>query len=176
MKNLYLLITLLFIGAVNGQNKLIENKNYKNLKVILKNGTELKLNNASIQKDSLRFSYQHQKNQMSVPIDKISYAYLKTGSKAGTGAFIGGGIMLLASLSAIEEVNSDPNLELREGHEETLILVVGAGVALGALIGSAFPKWKGMHIERNEVSIKWSPTLIQQQQKTFVGTGVHIQF
>lgn len=174
----FVLPTLLVLisNILMGQYKFQENREYKNMKIVLKNGNVLKIQNVRKMNDSLNFFYPIQKNNLTLPIEKVRYVYIKSGSHSGIGAIAGGAFMALSSLSALEQVETNPNLELKENAGGTIALFVIGGAVAGGLIGSAFPKWKPMLIERKKISVRWKPTLDLKQNTFYTGTGFHFSF
>lgn len=71
------------------------------------------------------------------------------GSKGGDGALIGAGLGAVTAISAIIQVETDPNMELREDRvlPVTLILV-GGGALIGFLVGSSSDKWERVPLNK----------------------------
>ncbi|XOV93573.1 MAG: hypothetical protein ACFHWX_02460 [Bacteroidota bacterium] len=135
--------TLLFIAFIlinqnvfsqNSYN-LPPNKFYSQATLGFKNFEKKKVKDLKILEDSLVYSVSE--IGYSSSFEEINYIRIKKGTKAGSGALLGGGSMLILSLISILNVQTDPDYELKENAGQTLALFTMGGAAVGGIIGSA---------------------------------------
>jgi hypothetical protein len=126
--------------VVSGQPKynLPPRNNYQKATISLMNLQKKDVESLSIVNDSIH--YIENGRSFSLHLEEVNYIRVAEGTKAAGGALIGGVSTLLIFLSAILEVESDPDYELKDNAGVTVALFTVGGTAIGALIGAAIPK------------------------------------
>ena len=99
------------------------------------------------------------------PINKVQILSVRNGTYAATYGLVGGGLMLLTTLIAVADANSKyPN----STYDATPLVLgfTGAGILIGALIGSANSKWKRLEFRNKTTSFNYliTPSFIDGQQ------------
>jgi hypothetical protein len=106
-------------------------------KVILKDSTRYDALNLKFTSESLSFTDKKTSQPLTFPLAEVDFVS-RTRNHALEGALFGGGLMLVSCLTAVLQVESDPNLEFKENAGLIILGFTAGGTALGALIGSAF--------------------------------------
>ena len=145
-KLIQLAVFVFIFHCVNAQKKynLPPNKFYPQATIGFKDFKKKKVRDLEIFEDSI--SYISLETHHTVSFDTINYIRIKTGTKAGGGALLGGGSMLLISLLSVFQVQADPDYELKENAGQTVILLTAGGTALGGIIGSFITKERSYYI------------------------------
>ena len=150
-------LLLCFVSSIWSQNSLDNGVVYKNAKITLDNFIVLSVQDLSIRKDSISFFEPLRSEFSSIHLSKVNAVWSKQGNYFGRGALIGGGFMLSVSLSAINQVELDRDLELRKDADQTVLLFVFGGSVVGGIIGSFFPKWKAVELENKNYTMSFYP-------------------
>jgi len=142
MKNL--LFTLLFLTVTfTSLAQSVGKHSYKKAKIYLDNHRILKVNNLEINSINATFLNSVNHEQEKILINTIKLIRIPEGSHILEGVLYGAGTMALTAL--LIDVQPDPlGIDKKRGAEFYLGLTAG-GAALGALIGSLFPKWKQVY-------------------------------
>jgi hypothetical protein len=117
---------------------------YNKAKVGFFNFQRISVMSLKIHSDSIEYFYNgviHHKS-----LEEINFIRVKSGNKAGSGAAIGGGMMLALSLSALIQVQADPNYEVSSNAGGLIFLYTALGAGLGAIIGSAFERERSYYV------------------------------
>jgi hypothetical protein len=130
-----------------------ELKNYKQVKIGLMNYKRMEGKSLVILDDSVLFVDLLTQKSTTVGFEDINYLRVQKGTQAGSWALYGGLLMGLSCLMGVAEIESDPNMGYKENAEAVVVGFILGGAAVGALIGSAFPKWKTYYIH-NRVGYK----------------------
>lgn len=104
---------------------------------------------------SLRFQDVRTQQSVTLPLSEVDYVRAKTGTHTGEGALFGGGLFLLAGLSAWQEAESDPTTEVTNAGK-AIAITTAIGVVGGFIIGTFFPKEK-MVYQKNKFSTMMPP-------------------
>ncbi len=147
MKLKYLLLTLLFLTVTFTSFAQSVNKHsYKKAKVYLDNHRILTVTNLEINSVKATFLNSTNNKQEEAVMNTIKLIRIPKGNHMWQGALYGAGTMALTAV-LIDIQPDDPSglgIERKHGAGFYLGLTAGGG-ALGALIGSLFPKWKSVY-------------------------------
>lgn len=160
MKNLTLILTFItFIYSdLKSQNRAnFTKQSYEQGRISLSNYKKIDAADIKILKDSIDFLDENTEKRTRLSYDNINYIKLQEGNKASSGALFGGSIMGLVIIRAFIEVSNNPNMVLREDAFLRGLLFVGGGAGVGALIGSAVPKWKIYYLGNKTTDISIQP-------------------
>lgn len=92
--------------------------------------------------ENLTFQDKNSSTRMKIPLSEIHRVRARVGTHAMEGALIGGGLFLLAAVTAILEVEADPYSKLKYGVFEIIAVSTAIGTGGGLIIGMMFPKQK----------------------------------
>lgn len=144
-----LLLLSPLLSAGQATYNLPPEKFYEKATIGFPNFDKKEVTRLSITADSLTFLWKGQRYGMQM--NDISYIRVREGSKAGGGALIGGGSMLIISLASIASVQNDPNYKLKDNAGETVVLLTLGGAALGALIGASVSNNRSYYVHVSPV-------------------------
>ena len=157
MKKWCLLLGMLFcFTSFFGQEKKVLSLDFiRKAKITLINNS-LEVSNMKILSDVVIFYDPISKTRKEILLKEINHISVKKGNYMGTGAFYGGMMMAFSSLLAVDQIETDPNLELRKDSGKIIFEFIAGGVLLGGLIGFFFPRWEAFSIgnHENKVSFK----------------------
>jgi hypothetical protein len=105
---------------------------------------------------SLTFKDNRTGKSMVVPLSEVEYVQAKTGSHAGEGALIGGGLFLLAALAAWAEAEADPNTEVTNAGT-VIAIATAVGVGTGLVVGSFLPKERTVYQNNKYIPVTFLP-------------------
>ena len=163
--NLYSLIIILFFLSLIyvpfdsfSQTEFMPNdKEYPMGKLYLNSNKIIKTSRITLIGDStLTFFMPASSASTLVSVDEIRFVKLKVGSQAGKFSLIGAGTMVVSSLIAFADISADPFSEPKDNAGIVVLGFIGGGALVGALIGSAVPKWKTFHIQKKEANLDLS--------------------
>ena len=154
----FLVLFILFCCFNYGQQNILDQINYKEAKINLKTYTQLAVKNLTVSSTAITFYDTVFQKEGSLPLSEVKSIYVKKGNYFGRGALYGALLMSLSSLSAVNAVNLDPEVELKDNSSTIISVTILSGAAIGGLIGSFFPKWKPIELpsDKNNVSFKTS--------------------
>jgi hypothetical protein len=143
----HLILTTVFLAFTSiSFAQTIEKHSYKKAKIYLDNHRILKVNNLEINSVDATFLNSVNKKQEKIVMNTIKLIRIPEGSYMWQGALYGAGTMALTAL--LIDIQPDDSLglgiEQKRGAGFYLGLTAG-GAALGALVGSLFPKWKSVY-------------------------------
>jgi hypothetical protein len=156
MKNLILLFTFitLIYSDLKSQNSVdFSKERYEQGKISLSNYKKINASDIKILKDSIDFLDEDTKKRTRLSYANINYLKLQEGNNAGVGFFLGGTTMGLVILNVL----ISDNIAVREVDFSRILLPLGGGAAVGALIGYAVPKWKIYYLGNKTTNISIQP-------------------
>jgi hypothetical protein len=150
-------------------------QNYKNAKVGLNNFTRIEGKTLVILKDSISIKDSQTLQICKLGFEEISYLRVQTGTQTVTWALYGGLFMAVSCLSGIIDVTTDPDMELKDNVGSLVAKYIAGGVIIGALIGTAIPKWKTYYIH-NKTGYLYPVNYSFYAWKNQVGMTVNLRF
>jgi hypothetical protein len=131
------------------REKLEMNKSYELAKIYTKKNQIFKGRNLTLINDST-ISYKNKSTykEESLNINDLRSLKVKSGTKVVPYALYGAGFMALVSLQAWADIQSDPYRKLKSNAGEIFGGFIAGGAVVGAMVGMATPKWKGISIPR----------------------------
>jgi hypothetical protein len=168
-----LLISVLDIYSQVKEYNLPPSNFYKSSKIGLLEFQKFEAIDLSIKSDSIYFKNKYNLSDEKFAIDEINYLRVQEGTHAGDWAIYGGLGMGLACLLATIEVLVSPDYELADNTAIIAVGFIAGGTVLGALIGSAAPKWKTYYVHKNTVSLESVKMNLYSDYKS---TGVQLKF
>jgi len=84
--------------------------------------------------DSLSFAVRGSGERKSFALSQVEYA-TRIKTHAGQGALVGGGLMVLAGVSAVASVAADPTRKLKDNATSIIAGLTAGGALIGAVIG-----------------------------------------
>jgi len=142
MKNIIIPLLFLPFASISFAQS-IDNHSYKNAKIYLDNHQIIKVNNLEI--NSVEASYLNtvSKKQEKIAMNSIKLIRIPKGSHMWEGALYGAGTMALTAVL----IDTQPDALGRPQNKGAgfYIGLTAGGAAVGALIGSLFPKWKPVY-------------------------------
>ncbi len=152
MKHNYLIAIFLLSLTINllGQENSFKQQYFGNAQIKTSDSALIKVSALYLFERNISFTLPNAKQQMSVPIEKISFIRYKKGSYLVNGAVIGGILSGLAGVyyakKTFDEYSPVNNSSFK------VISFLGGGALLGALIGEAIPKWGIYYPNKQEIS------------------------
>ena len=145
------------------REKLELNESYSLAKIYTRSNQILKGRNLKLINDST-ITYKNNKNykEETMALSDLRSLKVKSGTKVVPYMLYGAGFMALSSLYAWSQVESDPNLEMKDNAGAIFAGFIGGGAVVGALVGMATPKWKSISIPRKSAeptSLLFSPRI-----------------
>ena len=149
--SLLLGIWSIFLPDPKAQSNLMEvGKKYTMGKIYLKTNRIVKTGKIHLENDStLTFTMPNAYQANTVSVSDVKFVKLKVGNNAIKYGAIGAGFMAGASLLALSNVAADPYTETKDNAGTIILGFIGGGAVVGALIGTASPKWKTFYIKSN---------------------------
>ncbi|OQX73319.1 MAG: hypothetical protein B6D64_14005 [Bacteroidetes bacterium 4484_276] len=139
-------VTLLFSITAYSQKEYIQpGQNFKSGKIYLKSNQFIKVWNVQLLNDSTLKYLTVGGSEKYLSTSEVHWLSIKKGSKAGTGALLGGSVGILSVLLAQMQHESDPYAEKIEWGPLYLGFGIG-GLLLGTLIGSASSRTKSLYM------------------------------
>jgi hypothetical protein len=145
------IILILITNNLFAQNPIFTKTKYTEGRISFADFSKINATNLSIEKDSVFFFDLGDSQQKVTSMSNINYLRLREGNQTGKIALIVGGASALLVIGAILNVTSN-NAQLRPDVGKISLLIIGGGTLLGALIGSATPKWKTYYIGNEKSS------------------------
>ncbi|MFY0687222.1 MAG: hypothetical protein JXQ90_08660 [Cyclobacteriaceae bacterium] len=139
-----LFLVNLLISQLSFAQNLPPNSHYAEATIGMKDFKKYKIKNLEILTDSI--SYDYNKRKVVQPFGNINYIRIREGSKAKGGAIIGGSSAFILIISSILQVQSNPDLVLRDNIGEVTLLTTALGTGVGALIGSSINQEKSYYL------------------------------
>ncbi len=140
----YIVFSLVFLILTSlASAQTVDHRSYKKAKIYLDNHQIIKVNNLEI--NSIDATYLNTVNNMNekTSMNNINLIRIPKGSHILEGVLFGAGTMALTAL--LIDVQPDPlGIEQKRDAGFYLGLTAG-GAAVGALVGSLFPKWKAVY-------------------------------
>jgi hypothetical protein len=140
----YIIFSLVFLILTSlASAQKIDHRSYKKAKIYLDNHQIIKVNNLVI--NSIEATYLNAVNNMNekTSLNNINLIRIPKGSHIREGALFGAGTMALTAL--LIDLQPDP-FGIEQKHDAGFYLgLTAGGAAVGALVGSFFPKWKEIY-------------------------------
>ncbi|MDN5201350.1 hypothetical protein QQ008_08255 [Fulvivirgaceae bacterium BMA10] len=122
---------------------------YNKGKIYLKDNRILSVKTLQITDEEVNFLHKENLTKGAVDLTDVKLIRVPKGNYAGRGALYGGGLMTLSAIYALIKINSDPYVEPKENAGAILLGFIVGGTLVGALIGSASPKWATIYPKKN---------------------------
>lgn len=121
----------------------VDHRSYKKAKIYLDNHQIIKVNNLEINSTEAAYLNAVNNKKEKISINNVNLIRVPKGSHIKEGALFGAGTMALTAL--LIDIQPDPfGIEQKHGAGFYVGLTAG-GAAVGALVGSFFPKWKEIY-------------------------------
>jgi hypothetical protein len=185
IKLLSLIIMLAICGSVNAQY----NKNYLNPgttytkgKIYIKKSLQpIEARNIKLVQDTvLQYADVQSGDTRSVPVSlsNVNYIKVKTGTRAGSFALYGGGLMCLSALVAVLSTEADWEAYSGESTGIKWAPFVGAftagGAVVGGLVGAFIPKYTNYYLKTPTAA--YNVRIVPQYYGRSAGIGMVVTF
>ncbi len=176
MKKNILIATISLISTFCfGQETMVFNyKNYPIGKISFANLKKKEVSDIKILGDKV--SYVQNSKRDTTALSDINYLRLPEKTQAGGGALIGGLVGASVVLREVLIVESNPNLYyFKPNAKVTYALIILGSTGVGALIGSALPKWKIYYLGNQKLSsLEIKPSVIMTNNSVVFGLKVQL--